>query len=148
VEADLLCTHSSRCGCQTYEGVDSGTISILGDGSAYDTYMMCDWIIATGGVIDITFDTFELDADGIDFVEVYECTSKKCEDHELVHLNTYNTKSAGEGAEESSSTGFMKIRFFSNEETSYSDWNYTSTSSGFSASFTVEVRVHGLWFRV
>ena len=102
--------------------------------------MGCEWIIATGGVIDITFNTFELDVDGSDYVEIYECTSKKCEPHELVYLNTYQTKSVGEGSSESSSAGFMKVVFRSDWQTSNSDWNYT-TSSGFSASFTVQVRI-------
>jgi hypothetical protein len=113
------CRCSAACGLLTAQ---NGNISDgSGSGSNYQNYAYCQWTIAPPGASIITLSFIELNTEpGTDVVTVYQCSSITCEQQkQLAELSGSYTMPVSV----SSTTGYMKVVFFSGETITYDGFN-------------------------
>jgi hypothetical protein len=117
-------TCSGGCLCQPSSGTSSGTIS---DGpSEYQNNADCKWLIASSGLISLSFSSFSTES-GYDFVTINNCSSSSScvRDEEVASLSGI---SVNLDTTYTSNTGYMQVRLTS---------DYSLVSSGFVASWIV-----------
>ena len=125
VSATVTC--SGGCLCQPSTGTFSGAIS---DGTSnYADHANCNWLIASSGLISLSFSSFNTEA-CCDFVTINRCTSSSsCEEQ----VSRLSDSSGSLGTIYTSSTGYMQVVFTSDYLVGCSgfvgSWSSGSTSS-------------------
>jgi hypothetical protein len=133
--ATLTC--SGGCLCQPSTGTNSGTIS---DGTSdYTNYANCNWLIASSGLISLSFSSFNTES-GYDFVTINRCTSSSSCVEEVARLSG---SSVSLSTIYTSSTGYMQVVFTSDGSVLGSgfvaSWSVPSTSCTCNAGWTSPV---------
>ncbi len=119
-------TCSGGCLCQPSTGTFSGAIS---DGTSdYVNDLNCSWLIASSGLISLSFSSFNTE-EGYDFVTINRCTSSSSSScvEQVARLGGSDAYDVDLSTVYTSSTGYMQVVFTSDQY---------ETSSGFVASWT------------
>ena len=124
--ATVTCGGNCGPGCTPSSGATSGTITDDPDVAYYYSDSNCWWLIATspGDEIRISFTEFETDPN-YDWVVVQRCSDASCSaPTEILRQSGSHPGTNGY----SSSTGFLKVIFTSDDSFSASGWTLTWTT--------------------
>ena len=119
----IACSGTCPCTVSTQHqwddsGFVTGAVGMFADGSATEDYpslSQCQWLISAASDIFLRFTEFDIES-GYDFVEINSCTSPNCADTQQIALLT--GASVSPSRQFTSSTGFMQIRFRSDDQVS------------------------------
>jgi hypothetical protein len=130
-------TCSGGCLCQPSTGTSSGTIS---DGTSdYTNNANCNWLIASSGLISLSFSSFNTES-GYDVVTINRCTSSSSCVEQVASLSG---SSVSLSTIYTSSTGYMQVVFTSDGSVLRSgfvaSWSVPSTSCTCNAGWTSPV---------
>ena len=121
-------TCSGGCLCQPSTGTFSGTIS---DGTSdYVNNLNCNWLIASSGVISLSFSSFNTESN-YDFVTINSFTLGGTGWEDVEQVAKLSGSSVSPSAVFTSSTGYMQLVFTSDSSAGY---------PGFVASWTTTKR--------
>jgi hypothetical protein len=95
------------------EGFFTGIKGVFSDGDGdYESRSHCEWLISATTEISLRFTEFSTES-GYDFVTIYRCSSANCTDEHKI--SSLSGQSVGTGTSYTSSSGWMKVVFTSDD---------------------------------